>query len=647
MGTEHEPSAASHHVELDLLCDGADLLWRAELRAARTAPMRAFFRRPWRRAEIEEMGARVARIIEHANGCGRFGAEGADELRRAGALLFDDLLSAELKALLRELGGGVLSLSLSEALLAVPWELLHDGVGYLGERWRIGRLVVCTELPPRVPARTEPTAGAGRSLSALVLADPVGDLPEAYNEGVAIRALLEGRSGVEVTFRSTSVTRDDVRELLREHDLLHVAGHVDAAGLRLRDGHLTPADVERMAGGRALPGLVFLNGCAAAGGGAAGRGLARAFLRAGVGHCLGPLYDVPDAIGRELAVAFYTALEPGVAVGSALAVARASVVSRLGARAALWATYAHYGAADGALRCWEAPEPAPSEVSAERAGPLPAPDTSSHGIPIAAPIVATHTSTRIVAGSQVRRALALPAPSSGPLSAPLLATLAALLLIPIVALSWMTASAPEPARAARVAALGAGPPATAGVEAASPAVPRGRGTRDVLTYHFLVSREDETIRPLVDGQPLGPGDRLQLDVLLRRTAHLYVFRVGPSRLELLARGPGERAGGGAQAGSGTGSSPEGTAELVRLALPGADGGWEPGESGYHTLLVAAPEAPWEDVAGLVAYLNDVLARAPEDAGEWHDERALRVVRDALERRGAEVYTARYEARIWE
>lgn len=633
------------HLELDLLCDGAELLWRAELRAAQTAPLRAFFRRPWERSSVEETAARVARIIEHANGSGRFGAESAEELRRAGGLLFDDLLSPDLKALLRELGEGALSLNLSEALLGVPWELLHDGVAFLGERWRIGRLVVCDELPPRVPARTGRTGRSARadgvgtaSLSALVLADPVGDLPEAYNEGVAIRALLEARGGVEVTFRSTSVTRDDVRELLREHDLLHVAGHVDAAGLRLRDGHLSPADVERMAGGRALPSLVFLNGCAAVGSSAADSGLARAFLRAGVSHCLGPLYDVPDAIGRELAVAFYSALGPGVAVGAALGQARAAVAAQVGARAVLWAPYAHYGAPDASLPGWSLPAPAIPASTTPEAYPIAhEADDERHGIPTLARIVATQTSTRIVAGSQVRRALAQPQPASAASVAPVLAALAVFLLVPVLALPWLAGpEPPEPAARATEGAAVAGPVAA---PASPPRAPGpGSSSRDVLTYHFLVSREDETIRPLVDGQPLGPGDRLQLDVLLRRSAHLYVFRVGPSRLELLARGPGQ---------ADAAQAPNASSELLRLALPGGDGGWEPGESGYHTLVVATREAPWDDVAGLVAYLNDVLARAPEDAGEWHDERALRVVRDALERRGAEVYTARYEARIWD
>lgn len=279
-------------------------------------------------------------------------------LRRAGEILFDRLLPAPIKAALRRVEGGELALVLDEAMAFVPWELLHTGREFLGLALALGR-TVRSEAARLGDARPEPV-GPWRML---IVCDPRGDLISSYFEGLTLRDELQALPGERVTvdLRASEVSLDDVRASLREYDIVHYAGHVEAQGGSgrgwwLRDGVLEPGGLLELAGGRPFPRLVFSNACRSARldeGDAVVRSesLAHGFLRSGVRHYVGTLWDVPDEPASLFALSFWAALgAPAEAssIGEAMRRARAAVAARYGAESVYWAAWVLYGDPGGA-----------------------------------------------------------------------------------------------------------------------------------------------------------------------------------------------------------------------------------------------------------------------------------------------------------
>ncbi len=189
--------------------------------------------------------------------------------------------------------------------------------------------------------------------SALVLADPCGDLDAAYEEGIRLRDLLDGQPWLRVALQSSEIPRATLRENAREFDILHFAGHAEVGGQGegwlMSDGRFSAEDVDRLNGGRPFPALVFANACGsgrssrAPGGSASTWSLARAFLNAGVRHFIGTHWDVPDQIAGEFSEHFYRNLCAGLSIGDALRKARVALSRDHGEGTILWGAYCLYG----------------------------------------------------------------------------------------------------------------------------------------------------------------------------------------------------------------------------------------------------------------------------------------------------------------
>ena len=230
-----------------------------------------------------------------------------------------------------------MTISLDPSLLNVPWELLDAGRGPLSLTWAIGRsLQGAADSAARAP---EP-----RPIErALIVADPDGALDESYAEGVALHAAFKARRGVASTLRAADVDADFVRCHARGCDLLHYAGHVDEEGWRMSCSTLRASDITRLAGGGRAPSVVFINGCAAGARAGEGTAMLEAWFAAGVCHVVGPLYDLPDRLGREAARRFYDALMGGAPIGEALRQTRVSLAREIGEGTTPWGAYALYG----------------------------------------------------------------------------------------------------------------------------------------------------------------------------------------------------------------------------------------------------------------------------------------------------------------
>lgn len=317
------------------------------------------FEPDWRAVELAH--DRVRAQMHHAADSGEVSGAVLDDVRSICGFLFDELVPLEAKRWLRD-DAGSLTISLPPDLLDLPWELLHTGRDFLGLTWAMGRVV-------QLERDAEPSRQLGRAPTrVLVVADPDGELHESYDEGLALKAQLRASGRARVTFRAGDVDAALLRRQARSHDLIHYAGHIDAAGWRMADSRFDRDAVERLSGGAPLPALVFANGCGGATAAEFGESMLEAWLTGGVRHVVGPLFDLPDRLGRLFGTEFYSAILDGATVGEAVRAARRSLASAVGAGTTPWGAYVLYGNPEVAYFEPQAADSLPQDA-VERTGP--------------------------------------------------------------------------------------------------------------------------------------------------------------------------------------------------------------------------------------------------------------------------------------
>jgi CHAT domain-containing protein len=257
---------------------------------------------------MDKITARCRGIIETLNKANRHGRVTLDilmKLRDSGQVLADELFNQNIKEIVNNTETDHLAINIDDTLVQIPWELLYDGRRFLCQRFSMGRLV-----------RTKQSViGAGhvralaRPLKMMILADPKGDLKEAYLEGTQIRDYLDREKDlINASLQTDNISSDFIKEKMRNFDLVHFAGHHDydplnpqRSGWRLTDGGFKAQDILKMVGAGSLPVLIFSNACQSA------RnvqneifGLANAFIITGVKHYIGTFWEVLDEPSRRL-----------------------------------------------------------------------------------------------------------------------------------------------------------------------------------------------------------------------------------------------------------------------------------------------------------------------------------------------------------
>lgn len=334
--------------------------------------VRYYTRRPVSLEHVARLCRETLEPLSAVRG-GRMPPEALRSLERGGLMLWDQLLTAPVKAVLKSSPPVQLSLLLDEELTFIPWELIFDGSEFLALKFGLGRLIGSRS--PRPPL-SRPERGR---LKMLVLANPTGDLRSAYEEGMAVRRRLEAvRGTVAVDFKSTEIDSFYVRRSLREYDLVHFAGHSEydpadpsRTGWVLSDARLTAGDILAMGGDLPMPALVFSNSCHSA---RIARGageedyqrktysLASAFLFSGVRHFLGTVHMIEDSAGPVFAAEFYARLCGGCPIGEAVRGARQAVIRQQGREHISWTKYILYGDPGHVLSF----APAPVEIAQVR-----------------------------------------------------------------------------------------------------------------------------------------------------------------------------------------------------------------------------------------------------------------------------------------
>jgi CHAT domain-containing protein len=263
--------------------------------------------------------------------------------RRIARTMWRDLLSAEIRELLEHHADRPLVVLGDDRASGLPWEMVMDDRDDAPPRIRS----VARQIALRGSYRTPAEQVERSRLRVLIVADPLGDLPNAVPEARAVARSLGGRADVvvECLFHEQATVEAVASRLERGHyDVLHYAGHArfddvepDRGGLALADGFLSAATLPPIS-----PQLVFLSACesgrlrdidaasapapvpgpALALASGRGRSLAEAFLRAGVRAFIGTFYAVDDASAREFASIVHGQIASGCALGDAVHAAR-------------------------------------------------------------------------------------------------------------------------------------------------------------------------------------------------------------------------------------------------------------------------------------------------------------------------------------
>jgi len=297
----------------------------------------------------------MVETLNKANRKGRVSRELLLKLRETGQVLHDELFSLGVKEKLSKTKAEFLTLKIDDQLVHVPWELLSDGQQFLCQRFNMGRLVKTRQ--PIVSVRSRVL---GRPLRMLILADPEADLKGAYAEGIQIRDYVDrNKDLINAFLRSGNINPDSVKQIIRNYDFVHFAGHADynpqnaaESGWRLTGGNLTAQDITKMAGTATMPALIFSNACQSA------RtegwtlkmyfedeifGLANAFLLAGVKHYLGTFWEISDEPSSRFAIEFYENLLSGMTIGEAARRSRQALIKEYSEETIVWASYILYG----------------------------------------------------------------------------------------------------------------------------------------------------------------------------------------------------------------------------------------------------------------------------------------------------------------
>lgn len=177
---------------------------------------------------------------------------------------------------------------------------------------------------------------AATTAPAVVLGDPLGDLPAANDEARLVAERLGATAHVETAATLEAATAARPR-------VLHFAAHADRVGLRLADHTLTARDIIERGIAADLVVLATCRGAERREGGLLGS-LAGSFLIAGSRAVVATTRSVDDADSRQLVLAMYSTGDPSGAPASALGAAQRQLAAQ-NVPPSRWSTIATIGLA--------------------------------------------------------------------------------------------------------------------------------------------------------------------------------------------------------------------------------------------------------------------------------------------------------------
>jgi hypothetical protein len=308
----------------------------------------------------DRIGQHCRKITEILNRNSRKACEtsdAADCLKVYGRMMCDDLLTPGVKDALGTSDAGYLIFSLDDHLLHIPWEVIC-----------IGDIILCRYFSTGRYVRTRQKISGSRNrnltkpLKLWIIANPEGNLPGAGSEGMNLFRYANQNQALTEASLDSDIRAERIKLRIKDYDMVHFAGHAEyfsrhdpggrpgASGWKLKDGYFRAEDIYKMAGGAAMPSLIFSNACQSARtdaweseGAEDSFGLANAFLYAGVRHYIGTFWEIRDQSGSDFALEFYRYIFSGKSVGEAVKESRQSLTEKYGQDSAGWAAYLLYG----------------------------------------------------------------------------------------------------------------------------------------------------------------------------------------------------------------------------------------------------------------------------------------------------------------
>lgn len=215
-------------------------------------------------------------------------------------------------------------------LYRLPFAALHDGDGWLVQRWQVVVTPSLNVLDALLEQPAVPREGF------VGVADPLGNLPAARGEVADAASHWPDRSTL---IEGVDATLPAVMAAASSAPVLHFATHGQLLSadqpsyLELTDGDGLPASLssDTILAMRLDASLVTLSACRSAtgttrGGEALVNSLARSFLAAGARSVAGSLWDVEDRGTAALMARFYGRLGQGTGSAEALALAQRSMI---------------------------------------------------------------------------------------------------------------------------------------------------------------------------------------------------------------------------------------------------------------------------------------------------------------------------------
>ena len=188
-----------------------------------------------------------------------------------------------------------------------------DHVSWQAVRWQGRPLIASMEVEYGldVGTRARPPRAAAESASALLVANPTGDLPATKLEADDVAAALADWRVTRLD--EAGATREATLAALPKARLFHYAGHALTAGVGQFSSALLLKDDARVELGdllavAAVPEIVVLSACEAAGTtnhAPSLMGLAQAFVAAGASAAVAPTSAIGDSEARAFIAAFY------------------------------------------------------------------------------------------------------------------------------------------------------------------------------------------------------------------------------------------------------------------------------------------------------------------------------------------------------
>jgi len=221
--------------------------------------------------------------------------------------------------------GGDILFMVPEQWAEVPFELMYLPGGFLCRTFSVGTIVYTHQESHNNSKRRQ-----GNSI--LIIADPAGDIPAAYKEGMELRTLAISKK--QNTHLLSSPDKQSLCEAISKAAVVHFAGHSkdteepQTSGWQLeKDVVFDLFDIENLKEAENIPWLLFSNSCYAGTSGCnqALSGIAGAFLKAGVAQVIGPASAINDNEAHAFALHFYELLFKGMSAAHALTATRAQL----------------------------------------------------------------------------------------------------------------------------------------------------------------------------------------------------------------------------------------------------------------------------------------------------------------------------------